>query len=216
MLRRYGTLLLVSLAALATPFTLANEDASIFEPLRSIEEQQQLPREDRPHAFPLRSPPLSDCQWSSYDFTSLSVHPFTAFNSTTGESFSLQMCRGLVWDPPQPQETERACTWLTTFHSVCYVPSQQVEMPYGVGAWATAQYALIDPTQPKLGVRLSLVGENSCAIGGAPTQRWHTAVELLCSEETGPLSVVRNDTNPCVTTLQLPTPTACPLNRMLA
>lgn len=80
---------------------------------------------------------------------------------------------------------------------------------YGVGEWASAKWSFIDSSQPKIGVMLELVGDPNCPTATGGEAAWTSTVRLECAQEVGPLTVVRNQANPCAHNLTLPTPAAC-------
>lgn len=148
------------------------------------------------------------------DYSPLSNVYFSVQEASLNRSYSVQVCRGLIWDPPQPQQAESSCIWLTSFASVCIVDStlavEQGPATYGAGEWASAAWSALSP--PSSGVAIALLGERSCPSESGALTHWNSTIEMQCGPALTSLTVTQQDQ--CTFTFAFQTPLACPADRI--
>ena len=153
--------------------------------------------------------PSLSCSFAGVDYSSLSNIYFSMQESSLNRSYSVQVCRGLIWDPPQPQSAEASCIWLTSFAAVCIVDStlatEQGPATYGAGEWSTAAWSSLAPDSS--GVAIALVGERSCTADSGALVHWNSTIEMQCGPALTSLTVTQIDA--CTHTFAFQTPLAC-------
>jgi len=142
----------------------------------------------------------ASCGFNNMDFSSL-MNDMTGSDSGTTYSYVVHPCGAITGTA--------SCIATTSSSSACQIQVNPKGASFDIGNWGgTANWMLIDPNNPAIGVMYQLTGAQSCWATGTPTS-YFANILFVCAATQAATVAVTNPPSSCVQNYTISTPLAC-------